>query len=561
MIKIHNDDLLQVIRLANLPVKSLLAAMMLMLLDTAASLLTPLFIGLATAQILGAPKIETLSLNNILGIWAVLILLQSLIRYLNTQRLGKAAAEISAQLRLRTYEHIQALPVSFFHEREHGDILSLLSEDIRRISLFLTTTATEVAPHLITVIGATIIVLSIDPIAGFTALCIIPLILFVIRQTSRTARPLSRALAEQQAAHSSLTEENLRLNQLIKTFTREDLEISRFKNSSEVLLDAELQHLQISNRISPIVQAISGIAIILLIWAGAMRIEANTLQASDFVSLIIYGFILFRPLHGLGATYGALLSAGGAAARLTELLSEQAETNRNTQLPFPAFKNEILFDNVSFSYTKRHTTLNALQIRFIARKTTAVIGENGVGKTTLAHLMLRFITADSGSIFIDGTDIKDIDTSDIRRHIAYVPQHTALVNGSIAENIRYGLPNATDEMVLSAAAAALVIEFSKNLPDGLNTSVGPDGIKLSGGQKQRISLARALLKNTEILILDEPTAMFDPEGETELLKKLSTTFTGKTVILITHRPAMLKLADNVIRLSNNSTKQHKLHRT
>jgi len=549
----HNPaspGLRQVIDYAQIPAKPLVAAGTLMFLDAGASLLTPLVIGLTTAQILQQPRFEQLSLDHLLLIWAGLIMIQASLRYFSTQQLGRAAANVSARLRTRLYEHIQALPVSFFQGREHGDILSLLSEDIRRVSLFLTNTATEIAPHLITVLGATVIVLSIDPLTGIGALCVMPLVLATIRQAGRAASPLSRNLAERQAAHASLTEENLRLNTLVKAFTREQIEIARYESSNQKLLDTELQHLKISNRIAPMVQAITGLTVIILVWVGAYRIHSGTLQPAELVSLIMYGFILFRPLHTLGSSYGAYQSARGAASRLTELLQEKREPSASGRKQLFSPTKEIRFENVSLAYPGRAKVLDSLNLVIPAKRTTILIGENGSGKTSLVHLLLRFMDPAEGTIKIDDVDIQDFNLNELRNRIGYVPQNVTLINGTIEENIRYGVAIADKQSVNRAATIALVQEFACRLPEGLQTQVGPSGTKLSGGQKQRIALARALLKESDILILDEPTAMFDPDSEVKLLQNLLPQLQGKTVIVVTHRPAALKLADMKIELAN-----------
>lgn len=540
-----------IVRYAQLPIKALLAAAALLLLDAAAGLATPLIVALVTGHILGQPQLPQITLGSLLATWAVLIVTQAAIRYFSTLQLGRTAAAVGAQLRLRTYEHIQSLPVAFFNNREHGDILSLLSEDIRRISTFLTATATEIAPHLITVLGATIIVLNIDPITGVAALALVPVILLLIRQTGKAANPLSRALAETHASHASLTEENLRLNRLIKSFTREQVELQRYQDSNSELLQAEVRHLRISNRITPLVQIATGLAVVGLVWLGAQRIESGTLQPAQLIALIMYGFMLFRPLHALGSSYGNFQSARGASGRLTELLDECPEPD-DGETGYSAVGKGIRFEDVCYGYTGRNPVLNRINAFIPAGQVTVLLGENGVGKTTMIHLLLRFMRPDQGRITIDDTDIQGFSLASIRERIAYVPQEVALVSGSITDNILYGLPDASSAEVSKAAESALVTDFARHLPHGLNTPVGPGGVRLSGGQRQRIALARALLKNADILVLDEPTSMFDPGSEDLLLQQLLEPLHGKTVIAVTHRSALLAFADNIILLNEDS---------
>lgn len=544
-----HPPLSRLIRYAGIPYRLLAGIAGLLLIESAANLATPLIIGMVTAAILEQPGYDFLPLHQLIPLWLALALLLSALGYLTAQKLGSAAAQVSARLRLRLYEHIQTLPTHFFQQREHGDVLSLLSEDIQRVSHFLVTTATQVTPHVITVIGATLIVISIDPLTGLAALCVMPLVLITIRQTGRAARPLSRTLAEKMADHSSLTEENLRLNQLIKAFTREDIELERYKSSNQALLDSEIRHLTISNRIQPLVEVITSTAVIALVWLGAQRIQSGELLPAELVSLIMYGFLLFRPLHAIGITYSGYQSALGAAGRLTEILDEQREPQETGNTPLQSPSREIRFDNIHFTYPGRNRTLTDFNAAFPAGKVTVLVGPNGTGKTTLTLLLLRFFEPQQGNIYIDDINIRDIELYELRARISYVPQNVTLINGTIRDNIRYGLADASNSEILHAAEKALVMDFANTLQDGLETQVGPGGVRLSGGQKQRISLARALLKQAPIIVLDEPTAMFDPDSEQHLMPQLLTLLSGKTVLIITHRPAMLELADKLLQLA------------
>lgn len=552
-----SHGLRQVMDYMGLPYRSLIGATWLLLTDTVVSLSIPLIVGLVTALILEQNTPVEISLIQALAIWAALILIQASTKFLCTEKLGRIASRFSADLRSRLYEHIQTLPLNFFQSREHGDILSLLSEDIQRVSQFITNNAVTIAPHLLTLIGATIIVISMDPITGIIALGIVPLELWAIRQTGRAARPLSRELAEQQARHASLTEESLRLHLLTKAFAREKLEIRKYHNSNETLLNTEVKHLRINNRIAPIVQALSGIAVIGLVGFGAYRIHTGTLEPAELVSLIMYCFMLFRPLYSLGTSYGTYQSARGAASRLAELIAEQPEPANEGSASLPPVTHGIHFHKVDFAYPGERTVFKLQDLFVPAKQITALVGQNGVGKTTLIHLLLRFIEPQQGVITVDHINIREYDLRDLRTSIALVPQHVTLINSSIEDNIRYGLPEATHEDTITAARQALVTEFTDKLPDGLDTRVGPCGLKLSGGQQQRVALARALLKKAQIIVMDEPTAMFDPDSEQRLLKHLLGPLRNKTVVIVTHRPAILQLADNVIELSDSDKSMDK----
>lgn len=541
----------RVLDYSRLPLGSIAKVLLLLLSDTAVSLLIPLLIGTVTASILDQATAPS-PLNQLLVAWATLICAQAIVRYASTINLGRLGFALSADLRLRMYEHIQALPVDFFQQRTHGDILSLLSQDIQRISAFLSRTAIELVPHLLTLLGAVVIVLSTDFWVGLTALGVLPIILLVTRLLSRQAHPLSKALADQAADHSSITEENLRVQKIIKAFTREPIEIERYRTSNQRLFDSELAHLRITNRVGPIAQAISGLALVALVAIGASRIETGSVNAADFVTVLMYALIMFRPLSALGSSYASYHSAQGAAQRLTTLLDCQQEPLHAGSAVYTAPKQAIRFDQVRFSYPNSRLVFDGLSLSIPAGKTTVIMGKNGIGKTTLAHLLLRFSDPEKGQISFDQTPIDTFPIQQLRQKVAYVPQHGHLINGSILDNIRYGVPDADDITVQRAVKTALLDIFVNQLDDGLNTEIGPNGVRLSGGQQQRIALARALLKPADCFILDEPTAMYDPASEVAQIEALKQRLKGKTVIIITHSQRLQVIADHTITLNPNT---------
>jgi ABC-type multidrug transport system fused ATPase/permease subunit len=285
-----------------------------------------------------------------------------------------------------------------------------------------------------------------------------------------------------------------------------------------------------------------------LLWIAIRHLEAGRLQPSELVSLLLYAMLMTRPLAALANVYGSIMSTRGAAERLLEFFGQQPEPINNSQLPLPAIKGQIEFSRVSFAYPGRPPVLADFDLHVVPGETVALTGPNGAGKTTLVHLLMRFIEPDKGAIKLDGIDIGTVDINSLRRQIGLVAQDTLLMNGTIAENIAYAAPGASLEDMKKAARAAHADPFIQELPQGYDTLIGDQGVKLSGGQRQRLSLARTLLKDPPILILDEATAMFDPEGEAGFIDESAEILRRKSVILITHRPASLALADRVVEI-------------
>jgi ATP-binding cassette subfamily B protein len=289
--------------------------------------------------------------------------------------------------------------------------------------------------------------------------------------------------------------------------------------------------------------------LLLLLWLGSDRIATGDLAAAELVSLLLYAMLLSQPLKGLANVYGQVQRTRGAAERIIEFLNEQPEPDDAGTPALPAAKGEIRFEQVRFHYPGGKPVLAGLNLHIDAGETVAITGPNGAGKSTIAHLLMRLTDPDSGHILIDGTDIASVSLTSLRGQIGLVAQHTLLVNGTVAENIAYGQPLVEQAEIEQAARAAHAHDFITQLPKGYETVIGEQGLRLSGGQRQRISLARTLLINPPILILDEATSMFDPAGEEGFIAECRELLGGKTVILITHRPASLALADRVLELA------------
>jgi len=276
--------------------------------------------------------------------------------------------------------------------------------------------------------------------------------------------------------------------------------------------------------------------------------QSGQLKAPELVSLLLYAMLLTQPVSGLANVYGQVMTTRGAAERLLVFFGVQPEPVGQDMPPIENVRGEIEFRDVSFAYPDRPEVLRQFNLKISAGETIALTGPNGAGKSTLAHLLMRFIEPSHGTILIDGKDISQVSLNSLRQQIGLVAQNTLLLNGTVEANIAYGNAHASPEDIKKAAQAARADEFIAALPDQYETIIGDQGLKLSGGQRQRLSLARTLLKNPPILILDEATAMFDPGGEIEFIEESVASLKNKTVILITHRPASLALAERIIEL-------------
>jgi ABC-type multidrug transport system fused ATPase/permease subunit len=380
----------------------------------------------------------------------------------------------------------------------------------------------------------------------------------------------------------SMVDENIHMLPVIKAFVREKHEHRRFEDKNQALLTISGKQAKIGAVLGPAITFLASAGLLLLLWLGISHVESGVLETGQLVSLLLYAMLLTQPISGLANVYGQVQRTRGAAERLQDFFAEQREpVNRTgprvkpgvtesrhsgraqrdpesifsttTSPDLPSLRGDIKFDAIGFAYPGREPLFEDFGLRIAAGETLAITGPNGAGKSTLAWLLMRFAEPDAGRILIDGQDISEFSLQSLRNQIGLVAQNTLLVNGTVRDNLAYGNTGASEEEIKKAANAARANEFIEQLPQGYDTVIGDQGIKLSGGQRQRLSLARTLMKNPPILILDEATSMFDPEGETGFIRKCREVLASRTVILIGHRPTSLALANRVINLERRDS--------
>ena len=532
---------------------TLLLITLLMLCESGVALLSPWLAGRFTEAILTPSNTAVLPLQQVLLCWLAVLLLQGILNFSNHYLTAKAGESMLAGLRSRLYDHLQSLPIGYFHERKHGEVLTLITNDAAIISSFVSGTLIGLLPLFLTFSGALVLIYLISPAIALMAGLLVPLFFLVMKVLGRKIRPVSRAMIDEYARTFSIVEENLSLLPVIKSFTREKIESMRFQEGNLRLLNLTTRYLRIQALLSPVVRFLAAAAILLLLWISSRQIESGQLSPANMVSLLLYGMMLTRPISGLADVYGQIQHTRGAAQRLIDVFSTSSEP-MDSREELPPARGDIAFKDIHFSYPGRAKILCGLSQQIKAGETVAIVGENGAGKSTLVHLLLRFDDPQQGSIEIDGTDIRDASITSLRRQIGMVQQNVLLLNGTVRENITFGQPEADMDAIKKAARNAHALEFINQLPDGFDTVIGDQGIKLSGGQKQRLALARVLLKNPPILILDEATAMFDPQGEKRFIQECHDLLHQRTVILITHRPASLALADRILKLEGGQLK-------
>lgn len=521
---------------------TLAVALLLMAAHSATLLAMPWLAGHFSAAL-----IARLPVGNLLLLWFGLVAVQAALDYAISVRTQDAAMHLVADGSLRVFDHLQALPLRWHQDRRRGDVLALLLEDTQRLGYFVTNTLTPLLPLLLTCVGAFVMMLWIEPLIGLAVAALVPGIYIMLRGAGRRLRPLAHETNEAYALKSAMAEQSLVMMPVVRAYVGEPGESARFAEHTRRLRELEMRQVRLQDGIAPVVRVAAAACVMVLLWMSSRSVASGTMAPAELVTMLLYGLLLTQPVSQLAGVYGEVQTARGTAKRLVAAFAAHPEPDDGRE-ELREVRGEVVFDRVSFSHPGRGAVLDGLTLRVRAGETVAITGVNGAGKSTLVHLLMRFADPNAGAITLDGTDIRTVRLKSLRSQIALVSQDVLLFNATIADNIAYGLAGATQAQIEAAARSARAHDFIAGLPLGYATEVGDQGIRLSGGQKQRISLARALIKDPAILVLDEATAMFDPDGEREFIAACHEVMATRTVLLITHRPASLALADRIVRL-------------
>ncbi|CAN5160613.1 ABC transporter transmembrane domain-containing protein [soil metagenome] len=486
------------------------------------------------------------SINQVALALVGVLVLQSIVSFVRAYTFSIVSEKTLADLRLAVYQKIIWLPMTFFDKRRVGELLSRITSDVGTLQDTFTVTLAELLRQILTLVVGVIVILLLTPKLTLFMVLTFPVLVIGALIFGKFIRKLSKKTQDQLANTNVIVEETMQSVAVVKSFTNEIFETARYKKSlMEVVKTAIHGAKYRSLFISFVILAIFG-GIVGVIWYGGVLLENKEITVGELITFVLYTMFIGASVAGLGDLYSQLQRSIGSSERILEILDQHDESNsshRSLKL-----KGSVSYEKVEFEYPTRSdiTVLKSISISIRPGEKIALVGPSGSGKSTIASLLMRFYNPSKGSILVDGADISTYGLSAYRENIGIVPQEVILFGGTIKENIAYGNPLATVEEIYQAAKQANALEFIESFPEKFETLVGDRGVKLSGGQRQRIAIARAILKNPSILILDEATSSLDAKSEQLVQEALEKLMENRTTIVIAHRLSTIRKADRIL---------------
>jgi ABC transporter fused permease/ATP-binding protein len=501
---------------------------------------------------------------NQIGIYLIIVLtFQSVFSYFRIYLFVNFTENTLAVLRQKLYAQMIQLPMSFYAEQRVGDLNSRISSDIAQLSDTLTTTIAEFLRQFILIIGGIILLMVISPKLTILMLAIVPVVAVAAVIFGRFIRKTSREVQDKIAESNTIVQETLQGITNVKAFANEYFENLRYRKSTESIVQKAIQGGKYRGAFASFIIFCLFGAIVSVIWYGVYLASRDQLFIGDLIKFILYSVYVGASFGGIAELYAQIQKAVGATERVFEILDEQPETLdiKEHQVITHRIEGNVIFEELAFTYPSRKEIQVLKNISLSVKKgeTIAIVGPSGSGKSTIVSLLLRFYDPESGAILIDGKDARQYSLTELRNNMAIVPQDVLLFGGTIMENIAYGKPGATVEEITEAARKANALEFIDTFPEKLETIVGERGIKLSGGQRQRIAIARAVLKDPSILILDEATSSLDSESERVVQEALDKLMVGRTSFVIAHRLSTIRKADKIVVIEKGKVRESGTH--
>ncbi len=550
--KLSKDGLKKALSLFKytLPYKNVfIIGMAFLVLSTLTTMAFPLLIGEMTKVMEGK---SAYTINQVAIFFGIILICQGIFSFFRVYFFSIVSEKTAADLRTILYDKFITTPITFFENNRVGDLMSRITSDISAVQNVLSTTLAEFFRQIATMVIGISILIYISWKLTIFMLATFPIIVIAALIFGRYIRVISKKVQDKLAESNVIVEETLQSISIVKAFTNENLESRKFRKTISETVTLALKAATLRGGfITFFIIGLFG-GIVLVIWFGGKLVISHEILIADLITFLTLTIFVGGSLSGLGDLYAQLQRTVGASERILEILNEKTEVILNQKIVEGNILGNVEFENVKFSYPSRKDVevLKNLNFSIKAGEQIAIVGPSGAGKSTVVQLLMKFYQLENGVIKIDNKDIKNQDVTDLRQHIAIVPQEVILFGGTILENIAYGKPTATLSEIETAAQRANAMEFIEKFPDRFDTIVGERGVKLSGGQRQRIAIARAILKNPAILLLDEATSALDSESEKLVQDALNELMKNRTSIVIAHRLATIRNVDKIYVLRN-----------
>jgi subfamily B ATP-binding cassette protein MsbA len=475
-------------------------------------------------------------------------LFKGLFNYGQAYLMSYAGNRVIKNIRDGLYRHLVLMPVGFYTRHSTGQLISRVLNDVGTMQMSVSTLVKNIFQQILTLIALTVVVFYQDWRMAIIAVLVLPLAYYPIMRLGRRLRSLGRSNREKIADISSILQETFSGIRAIKAFGMEEFETERFKEKGQGYLKNIMKSVRLSEGISPLMELVGSLGVSLIIWYGGSRVIHGQMTVGAFTSFMAACWMMYAPLRSLGTANNTLQQTLASAERVFEIMDAETEqVHEGVKEDLPVVCREIEFKNVSFQYEDtRVETLSNINLRIKAGEMLAIVGSSGSGKTSLVNLLPRFYHPTEGAILMDGTDIRQVRLNSLRRQIGIVSQETFLFDDTVRNNIAYGLKDPSLDKIIEAAKAAYAHSFIMKMPQGYDTQIGERGVKLSGGEKQRLAIARALLKNPPILVLDEATSSLDTESEYMVQQALANLMKGRTTFVIAHRLSTIQNAHRIV---------------
>jgi ABC-type multidrug transport system fused ATPase/permease subunit len=467
---------------------------------------------------------------------------------------------VANDLRIKTYHHLQQLSLQYYDTHETGTLLSTVTADVQTIQGFASSSTLGIIVDMFTIVAMLVVMLWLNWDFTLIAVAITPFMLLLVSRFKKTVKKATHQVRKEQSKIVEVVEQGLQSMRVTKAFGRQDLAEAQLAEVSQATVKASLKARRIKAMLSPIVAVTVSLCTAFVLYRGSSLILAGVMTAGGLTVFLSYLNKFFKPVQDLATMTNTIAQAAVGVDRIRAILEADTIIPQRSEARDPqALKGEIEFQNVAFSYNDEAKVLTDVSFKIKAGQMVGVVGPTGCGKSTIVSLIPRFYDPTSGSVKIDGVDLRDYKFLPLRDQIGYVLQETILFAGSVRDNIAYGQKDVTDAQIHEAAKLANADEFIQRMPHGYDTMVGERGDTLSGGQRQRIGIARAIVRNNPILILDEPTAALDTESEQLVMEALERLMKGRTVITIAHRLSTIRNADKIVVLKGGVVAEEGSH--